>query len=82
MNLLPVLPLDGGNIMRQIVYWWKGSGDDTIALRISLVVSSLVALAALAWDSFWTAGLFGFMAYENYQALQRRPPWRVYNRRD
>jgi stage IV sporulation protein FB len=81
LNLLPVVPLDGGNIMRQAVYWWRSSNDDTVPLRISLVVASLIAVVALVQNSWWTAGLFGFMAFENYQALQRRPPWRVYNPR-
>lgn len=81
MNLLPVLPLDGGNIMRRVAHWWTGSNDDSIPLWISLVVASCIAVAALVYDSLWTAGLFGYMAYENYQSLQRRPPWRVYNPR-
>ncbi len=84
LNLLPVVPLDGGSIMRQAVYWWTGSNDDTLPLRISLTVASLIAGIALVYDSWWTAALFGFMAFENYQALQRqgRRPWRVYNRRE
>ena len=79
MNLLPVLPLDGGNVMRQGVYWWTGSRDDTLPLRISLGTAALIAIAAFAYyDSYFTGALFGFMAYENYQTLQRFPRRRVY----
>jgi Zn-dependent protease len=81
VNLLPVLPLDGGHVMQQVLYWWTGTRDDTIALRISIGVAILMAFAALAYEMFWMAGLFGFMAYDNYQSLQRRPPWRVYGGR-
>ncbi len=82
INLLPVLPLDGGNVMRNVVRAWTGRNDDTLALRISVAVGALVAVVALANESWWLGGLFGFMAFESYQQLQRRPPWRVYNPRD
>jgi Zn-dependent protease len=83
VNLLPVLPLDGGHIMRHAVDWWTGSRDDTLALRISVAVASAFSLGALFYsNSLFIAGLFGYMAFENYQALQRRTPWRVYGRRE
>jgi stage IV sporulation protein FB len=78
VNLLPVLPLDGGNVMRQIVYWWTGRSNDALPLRISLGTAALVVVAALARNSLYTAALFGFMAYENYQNLQRHPRSRSY----
>jgi Zn-dependent protease len=77
VNLLPVLPLDGGHIMRHAVGWWTRGRDDTLPLRISVAVASAAAVGALAYsNSLVIAGFFGYMAFENYQALQRRAPWR------
>ena len=78
INLLPILPLDGGNVLRQAVYGWTGSDDDTLPLRVSVAVGAAASVTALLYDSLLTAALFGFMAYENYTALQRRPPGKVY----
>ena len=73
VNLLPVLPLDGGNVMRQIVYWWTGRSNDALPLRISLATAVLVVVVALTRNSLFVAAFFGFMAYEAYQSLRRYP---------
>ena len=73
VNLLPVLPLDGGHVMRHTVYWWTGRSDDHLPLRISITAGALVAAVALTRNSLWIAAMFSFMAYQSYQLLQHLP---------
>jgi len=77
-NLLPVLPLDGGNVMRSAIHGWTGRRDDTLPLQISISVGIAAAVGALYYGSTITAMLMGLMTYENYQALQRQLPPRAY----
>lgn len=90
MNLLPVFPLDGGQVSRELCEGkWRGRGV-VVSLKISIgtavavAVYSVVcemerrsptgALAFLPWwfptGSFYTAILFGMLAYQSYQMLQ------------
>jgi stage IV sporulation protein FB len=93
MNLLPVYPLDGGQVCRELcgMKW-----HPTRATRISLKISFGTALAVVGWSIFcamdrsnmgagvlaglpwwvpqgtvYTAILFGILAYQSYQLLQR-----------
>jgi Zn-dependent protease len=75
MNLLPVYPLDGGQMTRELLRArspWRGV---EVSLMISLVVAGLVA----SWFLFFSpspqpyaAILFASMAFESLQALQSR----------
>jgi len=78
LNLLPVFPLDGGQIARQIfvkVDPWGGVRNSVI---LSLVVAVFIALYAFKVDRFM-GFFFGFMAWSNFQMLQNsgnnRRPW-------
>jgi Zn-dependent protease len=107
MNLLPVFPLDGGQVSHEVCSSiWRHRGF-RIALQISIAVAALITLYSLAcalnsrqlgwldalpwWvprGGWWTAILFGMLAYQSYDLLQRqrwsdahwqdddRPPWR------
>lgn len=106
MNLLPVFPLDGGQVCQEVCSSiWRRNGV-RVALEISIAVGGLIALYSVAciaesrqgggWLSelpwwfprggAWTAILFGMLAYQSYQLLQRQnwtdsawddqPPWR------
>jgi Zn-dependent protease len=69
-NLLPVFPLDGGQISLAVLsHFYPRSGADT-ALKISMVFA--VGIAALAFWAHQTyiALLFGSLAFENFQMLQ------------
>ncbi len=78
INLLPVYPLDGGQIAReflQSLYPREG-------LRLSLFISAFTAIflaliAALQWQSVFSAVFFGYMAFGSLQALAAfgRGPW-------
>ncbi len=71
INLLPVLPLDGGNVARNILVQydpWKGVRK---AIWLSAITGTLVALIGFfIWNSIYIALLFGFLAFQSYQSLQ------------
>jgi Zn-dependent protease len=85
VNLLPVFPLDGGQICRTALMHWRPSDGFEIALKLSLVTACAMALFCYQYgrthenfpfDPLFTALLFGALAFENLQMLQRpRSPW-------
>jgi Zn-dependent protease len=71
LNLLPIIPLDGGQIAQQI-FLLAAPRD---AMRQSLILSVLVAgtlagLAAIRWDNIYMALFFGYLAYSSYTMLR------------
>jgi Zn-dependent protease len=70
LNLLPVLPLDGGMIVAAVTgSLWAGRGV-RIARWASLAICGILAVAALAVGWYWSAVIFGVLAFSNYQALR------------
>ncbi len=80
LNLLPILPLDGGNVMAQLfAIGTRGGGK-----RAAHIVSIVFAVAGGAYvlitggtDNWWPAALAAMFAYQNFRALvpeQRQPP--------
>lgn len=72
-NLLPVYPLDGGQVTRNVLIQvdpWDGARK---SLWVSVVVGGIIALAGLlVMRSPYIALLFGLLAFQSYQSLQRR----------
>ncbi len=71
LNLLPMLPLDGGNIMRVIVQKIRGYNDERLPLLISIGTGIVIFLLALSRGSLWGMMLCGWFTYRNYQQLQQ-----------
>jgi stage IV sporulation protein FB len=71
VNLLPIYPLDGGQIAREIlIRIHPGDG-----IRLSMVVSILAAgaMAAYGWTEMkspYVAFFFGYLAFSSFTALQ------------
>lgn len=69
LNLLPIYPLDGGQIAREIFLRLARDG-----IRESLILSIITAVAitafAISRQSWFTAFLFGYLAYSSFAALQ------------
>jgi len=71
LNLLPVLPLDGGQLMRIILEAIFGPKGMRIALIASIVVSATVAVAFLIYGAFLVGALFFIFAFQNFETYRR-----------
>lgn len=81
LNLLPVFPLDGGQIAAAVLR--KANPHDGLRQALMLSVGTAIGMAVLAlvkMESTYMAMFFGFMAYNSYQILQSlgggRSGWR------
>ncbi len=73
INLMPVFPLDGGNVARNLFLQYDRRDGMRKSLWLSVIVGALVALIGLiAFRSLYMALLFGLLAYQSYQAVQGR----------
>ena len=73
LNLLPILPLDGGNVLFQSLNWLtKGHGEKPARI-ISSVVAAGAGLYALLLGQIFGAVFAGLFAVQNLMAL-RQPP--------
>jgi len=68
LNLLPILPLDGGQLLGHLMHGRRAVLRGQIGTACAVVVG--VALFVL-FSSLFSLLLFGFLAYQNYQATQR-----------
>jgi stage IV sporulation protein FB len=74
LNLIPVLPLDGGMIMRNAYHWLRSPYDDRTPYIISIGFGILAIIAVLV--IFSTGGLYfalilALLTFNNYTALKR-----------
>jgi stage IV sporulation protein FB len=78
MNLLPIYPLDGGRIARELFTLNNARSGIIQSLQVSIGVAVLVAVYALAANrDVYLCILFGLLAYGNFQTLQNyRGSWR------
>ncbi|MGH7200745.1 MAG: site-2 protease family protein [Planctomycetaceae bacterium] len=82
VNLVPVLPLDGGRICEALCVHFRQYDGNLWALRISIGAAAVVAIGFLALHQLIGTGLFapimfGLLAFSNFQAYQayRHGPW-------
>lgn len=75
LNLLPILPLDGGRVMQSLLDMaTKGRGERP-ALIVSVVVGTAAAVAALAYGEVFLAIVAVIFALMNARSLSHsRPP--------
>jgi Zn-dependent protease len=76
-NLLPVHPLDGGQIVRELCLWFNPRRGMDACLVISIVAAGAVVLWALWARQPFAALMFGALAFQNIQEYQgtRRGYW-------
>jgi len=70
-NLLPVYPLDGGQIVREIATYFSPGYGLVYTMKISLVTALMIIGAAISWHQFFLALMFAWMAHSNYQVLRQ-----------
>ena len=71
VNLLPIYPLDGGQIARELFLKFNLRDGIRQSLTLSMVTAALFGIyAGVRWHDFFILLFFGYIAYENYQALQ------------
>ncbi len=73
LNLVPVLPLDGGQIAREILVWSNPQRGEQRAMLLSAVVGAVAAAAGhFLLNQMFLAILFGLFAYQNFAGWQMR----------
>jgi Zn-dependent protease len=77
LNLLPIYPLDGGQISRELFSLQNPRAGTLQSLQLSAGTAVLVAAYALLNQRVFTGIMFGLLAYENFQSIQfYRSHWR------
>ena len=71
LNMLPVFPLDGGQLAR--AFFQKIDPVDGLknSLYLSIGAAALIAVFALSIEDMFLVIFFGFMAYQSWQSLQQ-----------
>jgi Zn-dependent protease len=77
LNLVPMLPLDGGNVMKGVLDWITGGKGEKPARYASIVIAALALVGSLMIQWTWTAMLSGLFAFRNIQALRQGSRVRV-----
>ena len=72
LNLMPVYPLDGGQIFREICEMVSPRKGTHVSLVVSAVVAILIAMLALLLGQLFLVLLFAVLAYQSIQTLQSR----------
>ncbi len=67
-NLIPVFPLDGGQIMHSFIR------NQRLAHTISLVIAILMIAWGISTAQLFIVILFAFMGYQNYEIMQAIRP--------
>jgi Zn-dependent protease len=91
LNLLPIWPLDGGQVTRDFLTWLSPPNGLRLSLGISLLVSGLLAIQAISahfkhplipflWmvNGLFMAFMFGLLAFASFEQLRQldQRPWK------
>ena len=71
LNLAPIYPLDGGQVSRELWTLKSPSTGIVRSLQLSIAAAVGVVLLALSQQRLFMCFMFGYLAYTNYQILQR-----------
>jgi stage IV sporulation protein FB len=71
LNLMPVLPLDGGHISSELFQQFDKRNGLRKAIITSIGAAIIIALAGFTSDNMMMGVFFAFMAYSSYMMLQQ-----------
>ena len=71
LNLLPIYPLDGGQITRELCTLFSMNNGTRISLGVSFATAACVAAYGFQGGDMFLAIMFGMLAYSSYQMYQR-----------
>jgi stage IV sporulation protein FB len=72
VNLLPIYPLDGGQVSREVLLISNPSDGVRISLIVSIVASAMMAIVGIMYfETLFVTILFGLLAFNNFQMLQQ-----------
>jgi Zn-dependent protease len=71
LNLMPIYPLDGGQIARELFLRYLPRNGIRHSLMLSIIVGAALAVLGLLRGSMFMGILFGYLAFTNFQTLQR-----------
>ena len=72
INLLPIYPMDGGHISREIFLFFSPRQGVQFSLLLSMVFAVLLAVLALQYNAYIMTFFFIYFAYQNYQEMTFR----------
>lgn len=75
INLAPVIPLDGGQVMRSVFEWIGIRDFDYRTAQVSLIIGGLVALGFFSLGIQFTGVMFLFLAMQNFMTMQQMRRW-------
>ena len=71
-NLLPIYPMDGGHISREVFLFFFPRQGVKYSLILSIMCAALLAVAALQYGMIFMAFFLAFFAFQNYQEMTFR----------
>ncbi len=69
INLFPVLPLDGGHLLKIMLTGLFGQKGIKIALIVGVLIAAAIGVLSLVIQQLWMGVLFLMMAFENYRTF-------------
>ena len=71
VNLLPVMPLDGGQLVRIVLERLFGLKGFKYAVIVGMIVSVGIALASFLYQQFFLGAFFFLLAFQSFDTLRR-----------
>lgn len=71
LNLIPVMPLDGGQLLRIVLESFFGAKGFRFSLIIGMVISGVISLAFFLYQQFLIGALFFLFAFQSWDMFRR-----------